>query len=832
MTPLMTTADDRSSFAALCCCAVVLIIGSFLLVLNVNGAKPRLFTFLKHQLEEPGARDDRANFRRLGDLGDHGAPPIPGALARALARHRSFAARLDRKEIAGVICGPPTAARNVVATDRWAWLGPRTISGRTRALAFDPFNPDRVWAGTAGGGLWSTVDGASSWTPTDLELGSLVVSTLVFDPAPPGTLYAGTGEAFQSGSFASQGAGLFRMVAGQLETSAQVAAPGLLPGDFTFINKLALIPDPVAHGNGRAALLVATETGLYRARDPGRSPWQRLISGRIADVVVVHGSPRRILAGGRSDGTVHVSTDGGDSFRSTLLPNAGPERVALAVARRDSRIVYAVTTSLAPQPTGLLLRSADGGATFAAQGVRDPQGRAVNFLPNGYYASAVWADDPEDENLVIVGGAELYRSTDGGATLNPVSSSNTQVLTGQSVHADIHAIVSHPNYGLGGNRRVLVGTDGGVYQTGDIRKAGADGPCLEGWSARNEGLGVVQIMGAAIVPGGQTIVAGTQDSGLLRYVAGSAAEPWSDLHRGGDGGVCAVDPHDPTVVYATLARLKILRSINGGASFDRIDGGPEKFTTGDQPKKPAPFSIDDTLQAGVNFFSVFVLDPHRPNRLFAGGLSLWKTDSARDPLTSSTGPRWEAIKPPIPPPTGVRVRYNAISALAVSEDDPNVIWVGYSHGDLFMTTDLDAPLSSRWSRMNPTGVESPTRMVTKIVIDDRGSSKRVYVSYGGYAAGNVRARGEGGAWTTLATNLPEVPARTLAIHPSRRDSLYVGTDLGLFCSEDRGASWFPTSEGPCQVQVADLVWSGQTLYAATHGRGLYRIDLREPFSIR
>lgn len=809
---------------------VALIVGSFLLVLNFNGARPGLLAFLKHEREEPGARDDRADFHRLGHLGDRGAPPAPDALTRALRRHREFSAALDRRSVAGVLCGPPGAP----ASDQWTWLGPRTISGRTRALAFDPSNPDRLWAGTAGGGVWLSVDGASSWSPTAVELGSLVVSSLVFDPTPPGALYVGTGESFQNGSFKTQGAGLFRLPAGRASASIPVPASGLEPGAFAIINKLAIVPD----GAGGHALLVATETGLYLSRDPDRATWRRLLPGPIADVVVsagaTAGAARRILAGGRLDGSVHRSDDGGATFKSITLQGAGKTRVALAIARKNSKIVYALTSTPAPadavarepKHSGILLRSEDGGATFTVQAACAPLGTADNFLPNGYYASAVWAGDPEDENLVIVGGEELWRSLDGGASLSAISSPYTQILTGKSVHADIHAIVSHPNYGRDGGRRVVVGSDGGVYQTSDIRQAGADAPHQEGWMARNQGLGVVQIIGAAVVPGGQTIVAGTQDSGLLRYVAGSDPEPWSDLRRGGDGGVCAVDPHDPSVVYATLSLLKILRSTDGGARFERIDGHEENLSTGTQPQKPAQYSISDTGQVGVNFFSAFVLDPHRRDRLLAGGLSLWKTDTARAALSTTTGPRWESIKPPIDPPASVSKKNNAISAVAVCEDDPNVVWVGYTYGELFMTTDLDSPASNRWTPMTPTGVEAPTRMVTAIAIDSKSPQKRVYVTYGGYSAGNVRVWDEGVGWSTRAGNLPEVPARTLAIHPSQRDFLYVGTDLGLFCSADRGRNWFPAAEGPCQVQVANLIWSGPTLYAATHGRGLYKIDLR------
>jgi hypothetical protein len=53
----------------------------------------------------------------------------------------------------------------------------------------------------------------------------------------------------------------------------------------------------------------------------------------------------------------------------------------------------------------------------------------------------------------------------------------------------------------------------------------------------------------------------------------------------------------------------------------------------------------------------------------------------------------------------------------------------------------------------------------------------------------------------------------------------VGTEVGLYCSEDAGTTWVPTSEGPSLCPVDDLFWMNKTLVTVTHGRGLFRIDL-------
>ena len=112
---------------------------------------------------------------------------------------------------------------------------------------------------------------------------------------------------------------------------------------------------------------------------------------------------------------------------------------------------------------------------------------------------------------------------------------------------------------------------------------------------------------------------------------------------------------------------------------------------------------------------------------------------------------------------------------------------------------------------------------TGITIDPR--HRHVYVTFGGYGAGNV--------WMTPTAARPggtrrlRCRRRRCARSPCTRASrlLYLGTEVGLFASEDGGATWSPTNEGPTNCSVDDLFWMGETLVCVTHGRGMFRIDL-------
>lgn len=108
---------------------------------------------------------------------------------------------------------------------------------------------------------------------------------------------------------------------------------------------------------------------------------------------------------------------------------------------------------------------------------------------------------------------------------------------------------------------------------------------------------------------------------------------------------------------------------------------------------------------------------------------------------------------------------------------------------------------------------------------DRVNPNIVYVTFGGFKPDNLYVTRDGGAtWKNLA-GLPPAPIRVITSHPNRSNYLYVGTEVGLFASEDSGVTWSPVNEGPTNCAVDDLVWQGSSLIAATFGRGMFKADL-------
>jgi len=751
---------------------------------------------LVKRLDYPNLQQLRLDFRILQHEDELGAI-APNAMPRAAAQFKRLQLETARGAKAGVPVGPPDLSKLLPLAAEgegagWSWLGPGNIGGRTRALLVDPTNPQVMWAGSVGGGIWTTTDGGKQWRPVNDFLANLVVSCLVMDPRRPDVLYAGTGEGFYNAD-AMRGGGIFRS-ADRGATWAPI--PSTTIPDFLYVNRIAISPDGMV-------MLAATPAGLFRSTDEGNS-WSERITEQVADIDFHPTDPQRAIAGSLSKGCAWWSDDGGVTWYRANGIQSSDGRVEVAYALKEPSIVYGSVE----ENFGRLYASTDGGRTFS------PRNTGNNYLARqGWYNNSLWAGDPTNADVVIVGGINLWRSTDGGATLTPI----TKWYIEKSVHADHHVIVPHPGYNGTSNTMVFLGNDGGIYKTEDLFTAGQDSDCTAGWEPLNNNYGVAQFYGAAGNVETGTIIAGAQDNGTLRYTPGRGPQGWTRMD-GGDGGWCAADPRDPRCLYGEYVFLQISRSDNGGDDAQFICG---QYWNGDEWKwKPEPYCIPDARQRKANFIAPFVLDPHDANRLLGGGLSLWRTNDSKSPNTTTAGPKWAEIKSPI----GSEVRKHAISTIAIAPQRPDLIWVGHNDGSLFKTDNGTAERPA-WSRVGQ-GAGLPRRYCHWIAIDPR-DPQRVYATFGGYHAGNVWKTTDGGAtWQNIAPSLPAAPVRCLAFHPDLSNYLYLGTEVGLFASDDGGVTWSPTNEGPANCSVEQLFWMRNNLIAVTHGRGLFSIALR------
>jgi hypothetical protein len=726
-----------------------------------------------------------AKFRRMQQLGEDGKIP-PNALMDAV-RHKR---RMPVKPEAWSSFAPTGRARDgigpdVAGIDRsvWAWQGPGNIGGRIRSLIIHPTNPAIMWAGSVGGGIWKTMNGGARWDPLTDFVANIAVASMVIDPTNPNILYAGTGEGFNN-SDALAGAGIFKTTDGGI-TWAQLSATAV--SLFEYVNRLAISP-----ANSQT-LLAATGSGIHRTTDGGAS-WTKVFSLSMLDVRFHPTAGNLAVAGGYGFGA--YSSDGGVTWTlANGLPSGGGRaRIEVAFARTNPSIVYASVDNNG----GEIYRSDDSGHTYTLRNT------GQKFLGQGFYDNAIWVN-PVNPDVLVVGGVDLWRSTNGGNNLTQISQWYSKPA---SPHADHHVIVHHPGYDGVNNRIVFFGNDGGVYRTNDV----ANVMPLSGWTVLNNNLGITQFHGAAGHAGSGKIAGGTQDNGHLVNLPGGTE--WKEVF-GGDGGWAAIDPANPNYVYGEYVFLKIERNTNGGSiqsSNFRDDFISGEYWTGSAVAwKPDPYKIRDAETENANFISPFVLDPNDSNRILGGGASLWRTNEAKRPNVGTTGPSWQAIKAPAP---GLG---NFISAIAVAPGRPDTIWVGHNGGETYFTTN-GTSANPTWTLANQ-GL--PRVHCHRLTIDPNNPSK-VYATFGGFQPGNVwRTLDNGANWTNISNGLPAAPVRTLVVSPVDGNALYIGTEVGIFASADGGASWSPSNDGPANVSVDELFWMGTKLVAATHGRGIF-----------
>ena len=672
-----------------------------------------------------------------------------------------------------------------IARGGWQWLGPGNIGCRIASLHLAA-NGTFI-AASVGGGLWRSTNDGDSWAPVDDFLSVLSTTVVVANPANATELYAGTGEGFGNAG-ALRGAGIFKSTDGGT-TWTQLASTS--SNDWYAVNWLAFAHD------GSALLAATTGTGggaggIWRSTNGG-AEWTKVAEGADIGHVEFHpNDPAKAIASTRS-GQALYSSDGGVTWNATESITSS-KRVEVAYARSNPSIVYANVD----ENGGQLFRSTDGGITYSLVN------NGKRFLGDqGWVHNALWVD-PTDPNTVVVGGLDLWRSRDGGTTLTRISEWQKSP---ESAHGDQKVIVGSPGFNGSSDKTVYVGNDGGVYRTRDIYSVEP----LGGWVPLNNNLGCTQFYGIAGHAGSGILVGGTQDNGTIRYRGDAGA--WTPMY-GGDGGYVAADPTDASYFYGEYVNLTIHRSEDGGNwKADEIYGYYSSWNGERWEKLPREKPITEAKSGTANFIAPFLLDPNDPNRLYGGARSLWVTSNARK-SNADGGPEWTAIKPP----TGETSAHN-ITAIAVATGDSSQVWAGHGTGAVYRTANALAS-TPQWTQTGSGTL--PQRTVLSLAVDPQNASI-AYASFGGFSTNNVWRTADGGAtWQAIASGLPQVPIRSVVVHPSNPSWIYAGTELGIYASEDGGTTWRVPHDGPANVAVRQLIFLGTDLVAATFGRGVYK----------
>lgn len=722
-----------------------------------------------------GFADKAAEWRALALRDETGKIRVDGQTIAVVQRQALVRDAAAQSATAGDALAPGAG----IAPNRWTALGPGNIGGRIRSLVIHPTNTQKIWAGSVSGGIWATSNGGASWSPVNDLQENLVIGSMIIDPTNSNVMYAGTGENYSnlSSPETAKGNGVYKSTdSGATWTRLASTNPATTSTAWERVTRLAVHP-----ANG-AIVLAATQFGVQRSADGGTT-WTDMDPVTNFDMqdLRFHPADGTKAIGGTKSGTVRISSDAGLTW-TTVTVATGGARVETAFSPSNSSIVYASVD----RNNGEIYRSTDGGLTWT---LRSAPG---HVSAQGFHNNAIWVA-PNDPNFIVAAGLDIYRSTDGGTTTTKIS---TWQSSPASPHADHHVIVHDPGYNGTTNKRIYNANDGGVYRTDDITAA-TSAATGNGWVNLNNGLEITQFYSGAGRAGG-IIVGGTQDNGSLRY-AGTGTN-WVEFY-GGDGGYSAVDSADSNFAYGEYIYLSIVRSTNGAVNAQNICTGILDGYT------DPTFGCGAGATQASNFIAPFVLDPNNNNVMLGGGARLWRSTNVK-----AATPAWASIKPA----SGAT---NYISAIAVQQGNSDLIWVGHNNGQVYKTINGTTG-SPAWTLVSGA---LPGRFATRILID-KDTPNTVYVTFGGYNAGNVWRTTDGGTtWTDIHGVLPQTPVRSITRHPSKPAWLYVGTEAGVFTSENGGTTWFATNDAPANVSVDELFWlDGATLVAATHGRGMFR----------
>ena len=690
-------------------------------------------------------------------------------------------------------------------------VGNEPIAGRICSVAVAA-GGQIVYAAAAAGGVFRSDDKGTSWRslmdgfdvdPTNFASTSLACGALAIDPSNPDRVFVGTGEGDTHQLFmhrivnalpAYRGIGPIRTDDGGItwRTEATAANSPTLAGEAFF----GLAVDPGDTEN----VVAATTAGLYqRVLLPDGTPeWIRRRQGIHSSVVVTRdGNVTRFLAA-QWGGAVHESTDGQTwTLFGASLPATDVGRIALAVHSDSAAVVYAMVVR---ESTGGLLGVYRRDAPNAAW---KPIANPPDVLPlnggssQGSYDVAI-AIDPNNVNRVYLGGSYTNISPYPGSVWRADVRATGQnwrftghAAIGTHAHADVHWLIHTP----GESDELWCGCDGGVFLN---RNPGGTGE----FAAQNTGLSCLCSNFIAQHPTDPNILfTGLQDNGTARTSGGPM---WTHVNYG-DGGYCLINWADPDLVLSFVNGRVFLSDSAGETHESWTPVWQFGWATMTQPIVGAPFNPAKPSEANIVAVG-------------AGDMVF----ISRDFTTS-----W---------PAGGRLQLPggaaAGSVFALAFASATKLFIGTTRGQVFRASFA----SDVWTvtriddvAAGPLGLVG---LITDIAVDWTDATlKSIYVCFGGLGDSRRVWHFDGARWQSRSGTgddvLLDVEHNALAVDSLAPDNVYVGADIGIWHSADRGATWMPLQNGLPDAPVFDLQIhpTQRLLRAATHGRGVYEIPL-------
>lgn len=741
---------------------------------------------------------------------------------------------LDFMKIQNQKIGIPLATGDLVLP--WYNRGPHNVGGRTRALAVDVNDENIILAGGVSGGMWRSIDQGLNWSKTtgSNELQSVTCIAQDTRAGQTDIWYYGTGEI--SGNSASgvnafyNGDGIYKSTDGgqswALLSSTSTGTPESFDQGFDFNYEIVVNP---VNGN----VLVANYFGVYESTDGGTSFSLVLEktgtnTGRWVDIIMTSAGMAYAVIDEKG---VFSSVDGTnwvDITPSSNFPLVDDERKELALAPSNENVFYLLGENASDASGHSLWKFDDSSDTWTDLSANIPQlgGVTGDFDSQGGYDLLIKVKS-DNENFVVIGGTNLFASSDGFSSTNNTSWIGGYTPTNASFglysnhHPDQHSFVF-----LSGDK-ALSGNDGGVQITNDITDIVTNGNSeTVDWTSLNNGYLTTQVYALSAGPGDQ-IMAGFQDNSTWLTTSQTADADWTDQF-GGDGAYNAFNS-DGSIRYMSSQNGNIFRVNYTGGADDIVADGFTEFA-------PSGYT------AGL-FIVPFYLDPINEDLFYLAGSSTFYVNTQASTGSSSIG--WKTIE------LGAA---GVISEIGVTSN--NLVYLGTSAGEVFK---VENPGGTE-TVTNVTGSNFPNGYVSGLGVNQLNADELV-ITFSNYSVQSVFYSADGGSnWSNVSGNLEEnldgsgsgPSVRTTQIL-GNGNRYFVGTSTGLYSttSLNGGDATVWTQEdgnGIGDVVVEHLITKPENglVVAGTHGNGIYSaqyevsgqpendlaiVDFLEPFDL-
>jgi len=693
-------------------------------------------------------------------------------------------------------------------------IGPAMISGRISDFAFHPERKHEFYVATASGNLWKTTNNTITWEPIFEHEGSYSLGVVELDPQNPQVIWVGSGEnnaqrsvAFGDGVYKSTDGGKTWNNMG-LKNSNHISQIWIHPNDSDTV--LVAAQGPLWSDGG--------DRGLYKTTDGGDN-WERIlhidkytgvnefvIDPDNLDHIVASSYQRRrhvwtLINGGPGSG-IHKTTDGGKTWTEIKagLPKDHMGRIGLANAPSQPRTIYAIIEANDKEKG--LYRSTDFGQNWHKQS---------DYMTNSpqYYNELIV--DPHNPDRLYSVNTFTNISEDAGKTWAPLSL--------KFRHVDDHALWIDPD----NTDHLYIGGDGGIYETYDRGQT---------WRhVRNLPLGQFYRVTPDHAEPFYNVCGGTQDNNSL-----CAPSRTTDIHGidnadwhiilGGDGYEPQFDPNDPNIIYAQY-------QYGGLARYDRRTEERVYIT-------PHPAAGEPAYK--WNWNTPLLLSPHKSTRLYYGAEKLFRSDDRGD--------SWEIISPDLTQqvdrnelPVMGRVwsvdsiaknvstsKYGSLIGITESPVQADLLMVGSDDGVISVSNDG----GDNWSSTK-SFPKVPDFSYVSDVLFSHHSAQVAYATFDNHKRGDykpyvLKTTNQGKSWQSIANNLPDRGSvHTIVEDHVDPNLLFVGTEFGVFFSQNGGNEWHELTQLPTiAVRDLEIQQRENDLVIGTFGRGIYILDDYSP----